>query len=984
MNKKTNLLIMTILSVFTLFGCNTTQKDSSNGSSIPGTSFPNSLVPTTTPNSSVEVVIPEYDVSNFVVYSGLENIDNQTIQAQEILTTDIKKEGNLKAKRYKERSIDDYIQNDFFTYSKDEFMFDEVINGEIGYIFGDIFSLLEVNILTGNADEEITGKNYFLYNDKSVVGQKNVYFDFINENTFVVFWYCYDLLNRRSESILMHMISMDEENPFIFSLDTNSKKYDDWFTFSYLDRTGSISSVLRNGKWTEEIDKLIDNIAYYNPNALLPFVYLKKEFRDVNKSLDFFMEYDVNYMVRDYYMECDNLYLLPRNISQIFMNTLSEPNVNILTIDGESVINMDTTSSRRTVVVPDGITRIDLESIYIDTEDELYKSYHGWYIPKTVTEITSESFKNIALSAVFTDGSSFSDDVLQAIMKYNPDCRIYYEGQWRETGGIYLPNEAYLSLSVENMDIKNMLDKLLVLEKFKHLLSTKDFQELSIEKALLNYEILEQTLSISEYDAMVKSLIDQFIAKIEIPDELYEISYLGNYENLKVEVKKDYTVSSDGLILEKVDSHYEVVGSNGDIDVVIPSYYEGYPVTVIREKAFYRHGKVKNIVIPSTIKEIQADAFNLTFNLAKVDYLGTMNDWVNIDFKDQYSNPMNIANEILIDGENVQEVTLDGSITSIENQLSGFNITSLSLSDNIMIGDGAFSNCIYLEEVVLPTTLQEIPDNLFFNCISLKHVDIPESVKSIGKSAFYGCVSMSEIAIPNSVETIGEGAFSSCHKLEEISLSDNVETIGRSAFLDCKSLTSVKLPSNLKTISDNLFASCSSLETIDIPSTVTTIEESAFAACYSLSDIELPAGITAIEYGTFAFCYSLEEIELPAGLLSIGQEAFSSCYNLKSIVIPETVLEIGSSAFGLCEGMEYLVLPATLEKVDASIFACGTIKNIYVNHAKNDTSSWDKTWSDSLTSEYDESTKKWFVIGNNVYYQEQWGYVDGKPMPIGE
>lgn len=984
MNKRIKSLFVSILSVFTLFGCSTTPNNSSNGSSLPNSSTPNGSNQTTSGGNGGEVNIPVYDSSNFVVYSGLENIENETLQAQQILTTDIQEGVGGKTKRNKEREVENPVQNDFFTYYKDEVVFDELKNGEIGYIFGDIFSLLEVNVLTGNADEDITGKNYFLYNDKSVVGQKNVYFDFLNEDTFVVFWYCYDLLNRRSESILMHMISVDEENPFIFSLDTNSKQYDDWFVFSYMDRTGSISSTLRSGKWTKEIDELINNIAYYNPNALLPFVYLKKEFSDVNKSLDFFMEYDVNYIMRDYFMSCDNLYLLPRNISQIFTNTMCEPTANILTIEGESVVNMDTTSSRRTIVVPDGITTIDLDSIYIDPENELYMSYHGWYIPKTVTSITSDSFKNIALSAVFTDGSSFSDDVIQAIMKYNPDCRIYYEGQWRKIGEIYLPNEAYLALSIENAEIMNLLDKLIRLDKFKPLLSIKDFQELSVAKSLLVDEIIEQTLQISDYNFKVNNLINQFINKIELPSELYELSYSENYENLNIELKKDYNVASDGLILKKVGSHYEVVGSNGDIDIVIPSTYEGVPVTVIQEKAFYRNGKVKNIVIPSTIKEIKRNAFDLTFNLSKVDYLGTMNDWFDINFENELSNPMNIANEIMIDGKNVNEVVLDESITSIENQLSGFNITSLSLPEGISIMDGAFRNCIYLEEVVLPTTLEAIPNNLFFNCISLKHIDIPESVKSIGKSAFYGCVSMNEIFIPNSVETIEEGAFSSCHKIEEIILSDNVETIGRSAFLDCKSLKNVKLPANLEVISSNLFASCSSLEKIDIPNTVTVIEESAFAACYYLNDIELPTGITTIEYGTFAFCYSLEEIELPTGLLSIGQEAFSACYNLKSITIPETVIEIKSSAFQLCEGIEYLVLPALLEKVDASIFGCGMIKNIYVSCAKEDTSSWDETWSDSLTSRYDEATKKWFINDNNIYYLGQWEYVDGKPMPIGE
>lgn len=981
MNKKVINLIFLGLIIFSLFSCNSDSVDS-NTPIIPEEEITD-VTPIPPSPSTPEVIIPEYNVDDYEVYSGVDNIKNQTLQAQKIL------EGDNQSQRYKKRKnriseSDGIIVNDYFVFTKDEYVFDEIRNSQIAYIFGDIFALLEVNVLTGNAVNDITGKCYFLNNDKSSISEKYVYFDFLNEDTFVVCWYVYDLLNQRSESVFMHIVSIDEENPFVFSLDTNSKGFDSWFVFSHMDKHGTISSVSKDGRWTDEIDELINYIAYYNEDALLPFVYLKKEFKEKNINLDFFTELDVDYMMLNYLENCNNLYLFPKNLSREFVNTMSEPNLELAIVEDESVVSVDITALAKTVVVPDGVKSINLDSLQSDPENEVYASFYGWYIPQSVTEITSESFKNIAVSMIFTEHESFSDEMLDSILKYNPTCKIYYAGQWRISCGVYVPNEAYLELETPDDERLNLLNKLSTLDQFEPVLSHYDFQKLFNKKNNLKLQTIDTSLSVEELNEKVNLLFEEAISQIKLSPNMYEISYSLNYDDLSIKLIDSHLIMSEGLILKKVDNYYEVVGTNGAIDVVIPAYYEGLPVKTIGEKAFYRNVKMKSIVIPNTITEIKDDAFNLSFNLIDINYLGTIDDWFNVDFGNEYSNPMCVASKFYSNNELITEVYINENITEITNELSGFNITKIVIPANVKLGDGAFSTCIYLEEVILPNDLESIPNNLFYGCISLKNVQIPETVTSIGSNAFYGCVLIEEFNLPETVTSIGRSAFASCFKLKEIVLSDNITEIGYSAFANCTSLTYVKLPSNITKIDNNLFAFCTSLESITIPNTVTSLGEGAFVCCYNLKEVNIPKKVQIIENSTFIGCFSLEEIILPEGITEIGSDAFSGCISLKKIKLPESLTKIGMYAFENCPEISYLVLPSEVKFVEGYIFAASSIKDIYLNTSKVMTNDWDISWSYTLLTEYNEETKKWYPILNNVYYQGEWEYIDGIPTVINQ
>lgn len=90
-----------------------------------------------------------------------------------------------------------------------------------------------------------------------------------------------------------------------------------------------------------------------------------------------------------------------------------------------------------------------------------------------------------------------------------------------------------------------------------------------------------------------------------------------------------------------------------------------------------------------------------------------------------------------------------------------------------VIDDYAFADCAALVEIHLGAKLSKLGMKVFQNCKSLMRVSVDpanESLLFIPEGAFFQCVSLQEVDIPNLVKSIDKSSFIGCSSLSQINL----------------------------------------------------------------------------------------------------------------------------------------------------------------------------------------------------------------------
>lgn len=217
--------------------------------------------------------------------------------------------------------------------------------------------------------------------------------------------------------------------------------------------------------------------------------------------------------------------------------------------------------------------------------------------------------------------------------------------------------------------------------------------------------------------------------------------------------------------------------------------------------SFEYNKKIRSIVLPSTLKNIEHGTFSGCYGLFEVYNLSSLD----IENMDDTENGfiMNYAKRVYKSLDVPTKFKQQGDYFVYCDEENGeYTIVEYLGSDS---------------ELILPDNIDghryDIRPYMFEFNQSITKVTVSEGVEVIGYFAFQCCENLTEVII-NGSTVIGPNAFSECTNLDKLVISDQVKKIEDSSFAYCVNLKTVILGSGIQTISEYAFFHADSLSAV--------------------------------------------------------------------------------------------------------------------------------------------------------------------------
>jgi uncharacterized repeat protein (TIGR02543 family) len=424
-------------------------------------------------------------------------------------------------------------------------------------------------------------------------------------------------------------------------------------------------------------------------------------------------------------------------------------------------------------------------------------------------------------------------------------------------------------------------------------------------------------------------------------------------------------VATDGLLYAFTGESYVVSGYDGIHNVImIPSEYNGFPVTEISDFAFEANSTLVSVILPegSQIHTIGRGAFNSMPLLREVVLGPSVTTIRDEAFKNAYAlRELNIPAEVtrlgtnvLTGAESIRKVTVQpsnnalGSVSGIPNFKYLFGGISFNTPANLPIPAS-------LQTVAITEGATAVPTDFFRDLPNITEASIPASVTSVGFTVLFGATNLRTLRwtfTSTSQSTNGQNAYLSYAfganygtnsnvpaGLSSVIINETASTrLPNGAFFNIGSLTSIEIPQNIVSIGDSAFAhaaiNTSRLQYIDLPENLTTIETFAFGRNSSLLELYLPDSVTTIGtqiiYETNALTkLSFNHDSLPSasrffryffGGTSVAGGGLMPTASLKEVEVRGTPTTLAANFFRLFTFIETVYLPSTITTIGNEAF----------------------------------------------------------------
>ena len=417
-----------------------------------------------------------------------------------------------------------------------------------------------------------------------------------------------------------------------------------------------------------------------------------------------------------------------------------------------------------------------------------------------------------------------------------------------------------------------------------------------------------------------RSFYSSYIKELTLPDSVVSIGESAFRESRlrSLHIGKGLQSIGDGAFLYTILQSVTVSPENscfsGDENGVLFNkdrsvllYYpsnktdEEYTVpTCVRKiaKDAFRNSRVKKVVLPGGIEEIDTSAFEYNQNLIEINLPESLDI---------------IANHAFYMCRSMTKVILPESLSVLGDyafayvgSATGGGIGSLTVPGGIkVIGDYAFKNCDGINYLTIEDGVKEIGNGAFYGT-DMKKVEIPSSVISMGSEVFSQSHSLQEIVFTDGFKEIPSNVLRGCISLTRVTLPDSITKIGEKAFYDCRGLLEIRFPENLVSIGDYAFEACNKLTALNFNDKLKAIGTGAFYGCEKITSLECNRELVSIGISAFKNCKALETVRFNDSLETIGASAFVGTALKGSLVFPESLRAIGSNAFFKLENIESL------------------------------------------------------------------------------
>jgi hypothetical protein len=178
--------------------------------------------------------------------------------------------------------------------------------------------------------------------------------------------------------------------------------------------------------------------------------------------------------------------------------------------------------------------------------------------------------------------------------------------------------------------------------------------------------------------------------------------------------------------------------------IIIPSTYNGLPVTKVERYAFYDRDSLQSVILSEGIVSIGESAFSDCDLLAQIELPQSLREVGNYAFEN-------------------------------------CNLTYHEENDMFYLGNSN-NHYLYLSiaseniaKAEIATGCRFIAPYAFFACKKLTEVYLPYGVMCIGRQAFEGCENLKKVVLPHGLEIIGSFVFAWCSSLKEIDFQGTVQ-----------------------------------------------------------------------------------------------------------------------------------------------------------------------------------------------------------------